>query len=76
MLTCVSLKDFIGNINNILLFGLIHKVKPYTKQAEQQAITAGLQYYCTTTDKQGNQYKLFADYDPCLQIACTVAFKL
>ena len=76
MLTCVSLRNFSGNINNILLFGLVHKVKQYTIAAEGKAIASGLQYYCTTTDKQGNQYKLFSDTDPCLKIANTIAFKL
>ena len=76
MLTCVSLHDFSGNINNILLFGLVHKVKPYTKKAEEKAILSGLQYYCTTTDKKGNQYKLFADADPALKITDTIALKI
>ena len=76
MLTCVSLHDFSGNINNILLFGLVHKVKPYTTKTEGKVIASGLQYYCTTTDKQGNQYKLFSDTDPCLKIASTIALKI
>lgn len=76
MLICESFCSISGRIENILLFGLVHKVKQYTEKAEKQAIENGLYFYCYVSDKQGNKYKLFSDYDPCLSITNTIAFKI
>ena len=74
MHTCSSFKDFSGRVNDILLFGLIHKVKPYTGKAAKRAEERGLYFHCYAKDENGNIYKLYADYDPCLEITNTTAF--
>lgn len=74
MLKCESIKSFDGTITSILLFGLIHKVRPYTENAAKQAIENGLYFYCSTEDENGNIYKLYSDYDPVLEITKTIAF--
>lgn len=75
MIKCESFKNISGETTSILLFGIIHSVRPYTEKAATQAIKNGLDYYCTTIDDNGNIYKLFANYDPCLQVSNTIAFK-
>lgn len=75
-LNCETFRNFSGNIEKILLFGLTHQVKPYTEQAAKQAINNGLCFYCNAKDNEGNIYKLFSDYDPALTITKTIAFKV
>lgn len=75
MIKCESFKNISGETTSILLFGIIHSVRPYTEKAATQAIKNGLDYYCTTIDNDGNIYKLFTDYDPCLKVSHTIAFK-
>ena len=75
MIKCEVFKSISGETTSILLFGMVHSVRPYTEKAAAQAKKSGLDYYCTTIDDNGNIYKLFADYDPCLPISNTIAFK-
>lgn len=75
MIKCESFKSISGETTSILLFGIIHSVRPYTEKAAEQAIKDGLSYYCSAIDNNGNIYKLFSDYDPCLQVSNTIAFK-
>ena len=76
MLKCESFTNFSNITTDILLFGLIHPVKPYTEQAAQAAVKNGLYFYCDVQDEQGNVYKLFSDWDPTLKITKTIAFKM
>lgn len=73
---CKAFKCLTGQINNILLFGLVHPVKPYKENIVNQATKNGLYYYCDIEDENGNKYKLYTDYEPCLQISKTIAFKI
>ena len=73
MLYCETFKNFSGNTESILLFGRIHNVKNYSSEIEEQIKISGLEYYCTVQDKEGNQYKIFSNYDPGLVIADTIA---
>ena len=73
---CKSLKNLTGQIDNILLFGLVHPVKPYKETSVNRAIKNGLYFHCDIEDESGNKYKLFADYDPCLEITKTIAFRI
>ena len=70
---CKSYKSLSGIIDNILLFGLVHPVIPYSDKAEEQAEKRGLSYYCNAIDKDGNTYKLFTDYDPALCVSRRLA---
>ena len=75
MLNCESFVNLSGTTEKILFFGRCHEVKPYSEAAMVQAIKSGLYFYCKAQDDSGNVYSLFSDYDPCLLITKTIAFK-
>jgi len=74
MVKCRAYKDFSNTITDILLFGLITKVLPYTEPWTTKAENKGMKYYCDCIDREGNIYKVYTDYDPCLKVSRTIAF--
>lgn len=71
---CESIKDFTGNITSIIIFGLVCTVIPYTEQKAANAKKHNMQHYCNAIDKEGNKYKIFTNYDPCLEVSYRIAF--
>ena len=60
-------------VNGVIVFGLFRPIMNYS---EEQANRMGLEHHCNLIDQNGDVYKLYCDYDVCLQISCAVAVPL
>ena len=70
---CKTIKNSLGNVTSVLLFGLVRCV--YSEKQAEKVLSNKTEYYCNAIDKEGNTYKIYTDYDPCLQISYTIAVK-